>query len=598
MAPNNRLSNLPQSTTLSLMLLRVFPAVLFLTTFAAAQPDFGPNVFLFNPKLPTAQMQATIDRVYAQQQHSEFGPGRYAFLLMPGEYKLDIPIGFYTEVAGLGASPNDTHITGNVHVDAASRNNNATTTFWRAAEGFSVSPTDDATLRWATSQAVSFRRMHVLGNMRLHQNGWASGGWLSDSLIDGNVDSGPQQQWISRNAEWKSWTGSNWNMVFVGVPNPPAGEWPKPAYTKVALTPVIREKPFIISDSGGNLSVRIPALTHNTSGITWHRGSTPGHDIPLSRFYIAHSEKDSAVTLNAALASGKHLLLTPGTYNLDRPLRVTHKDSVVLGLGYATLHPTRGTAALTLADADGIIVAGLLFDAGETESTVLLEVGDRTSSTRHLTDPISLHDIFFRVGGAAVGKTLANLTINSNDVVVDHTWIWRADHGAGVGWTSNTSANGLIVNGSDATIYGLFVEHHQRYQVLWNGERGRTYFYQSEIPYDPPTQTAWTDSQTHSNGYASYKVGDSVQTHHAFGLGIYSVFRHPDVILNQAIAAPERPTVRFEHMVTVALDNLGQITHIVNETGPAATTHQPRVDPRLTLYPPARVSEAEGLGHP
>ena len=568
------------------MLLRALLAALVLPALAAAQSDLGPSVFVFNPKLPSAQMQATINRVYAEQQHSEFGPGRYAFLLLPGEYKLDIPIGFYTEVAGLGASPNDTHITGNVHVDAALRNNNATTTFWRAAEGFSVSPTDNGTLRWATSQAVSFRRMHVLGNMVLHQGGWASGGWLSDSLIDGNVDSGPQQQWISRNAEWKSWTGSNWNMVFVGVPNPPAGEWPKPAYTKIATTPVIREKPFLISDARGNLAVRVPVLRHDTSGVTWRAGNTPGHDIPLSRFYIAHPEKDSAATLNAALAAGKHLLLTPGTYDLDQPLRVTHKNTVVLGLGYATLHAIAGTAALTLADTDGIIVAGLLFDAGEIESPVLLQVGDRTSSTRHLADPISLHDIFFRVGGAAVGKTLANLTINSNDVIVDHTWIWRADHGAGVSWTSNTSANGLVVNGSDVTIYGLFVEHHQKYQVLWNGERGRTYFYQSEIPYDPPTQAAWTDSQSHTDGYASYKVADSVQTHHAFGLGIYSVFRHPDVTLRSAIAAPERPAVQFEHMVTVALDNLGQVTHIINNTGAAATTHQPRVDPRLTFYPP------------
>ncbi len=567
------------------MLLRTLLATFFLPALAAAQPDFGPNVFLLNPKLSTAQMQATIDGIYAQQQHSEFGPGRYAFLLMPGEYKLDIPIGFYTEVAGLGASPNDTHVTGNVHVDAASSKNNATTTFWRAAESFSVSPTDNGTLRWATSQAVSFRRMHVLGNMVLHQKGWASGGWISDSLIDGNVDSGPQQQWISRNAEWKSWTGSNWNMVFLGVQNPPSGEWPKPAYTKIGATPVIREKPFLISNSGGKLSVRVPALAHNTSGITWRGGSTPGHDIPLTRFYIAHPVRDSSITINAALAAGKHLLLTPGTYDLDQPLRVTHKDTVILGLGYATLHPTHGNAALTLADADGIIVAGLLFDAGEMESPVLLQVGDHTSATRHLTDPISLHDIFFRVGGAAVGKTLANLTINSNDVIVDHTWIWRADHGAGVGWTSNTSDNGLIVNGSDATIYGLFVEHHQQYQVLWKGERGRTYFYQSEIPYDPPTQAAWTDRQAHTNGYASYKVADSVQTHQAFGLGIYSVFRHPDVILSQAIAAPERPTVQFEHMVTVALDNLGQITHIINDIGAAATTHHPRVDPRLTQYP-------------
>ena len=104
-------------------------------------------------------------------------------------------------------------------------------------------------MQWAVSQAAPFRRMHVQGDIVLHQNrGWASGGWMSDTLIDGNVDSGTQQQWISRNSEWHSWTGANWNMVFVGVPNPPEGEWPSPPYTKVAQTPIVREKPFLQVD--------------------------------------------------------------------------------------------------------------------------------------------------------------------------------------------------------------------------------------------------------------------------------------------------------------------------------------------------------------
>jgi hypothetical protein len=82
-------------------------------------------------------------------------------------------------------------------------------------------------------------------SMRVFSRGWASGGWMADTLVDGNVDSGSQQQWISRNSEWRSWTSSNWNMVFVGVPNPPQGEWPNPPYTKVNQTPIVREKPFL-----------------------------------------------------------------------------------------------------------------------------------------------------------------------------------------------------------------------------------------------------------------------------------------------------------------------------------------------------------------
>ena len=551
---------------------------------ANGSPDFGSNVFVFDPHMSASEMQAKIDDVYAKQQHSEFGVGRYAFLLKPGEYKLDVPVGFYTQVLGLGASPDAVHVTGNVHSDAAIRNNNATTTFWRALEGFSVTPTG-GTLQWAVSQAVAFRRMHVLGDMVLHQNhGWASGGWISDSKIDGNVDSGSQQQWISRNTEWRSWTGTNWNMVFVGVRGMPAGDWPKPAYTKVAETPVVREKPFLQVDSAGRFSVRVPELNHNTTGYTWHGGTTPGRDIPLDRFYIAHPEKDTAASLNAALASGKNLLFTPGTYELNEPLHLTRKDSIVMGLGFATLRPIRGTAAMTVADINGIIVCGILFDAGEQISPMLLQVGEKHAPTRHQNDPISLHDVWFREGGADLGKVDANLVVNSSDVIIDHTWIWRADHGKGVGWDSNVSKNGLIVNGDDVTAYGLFVEHHQQFQVLWNGERGRTYFYQSEIPYDPPDQASWTSAQG-VNGWASYKISDSVKTHEAWGLGMYSVFRHPDVTLTHAIEVPKTSGVQLHHMVTVALDNLGEITHIVNNTGPAATTKQPRFDPRLETYP-------------
>jgi hypothetical protein len=546
-------------------------------------PDFGPNVLLFNPSMPPATIQAQIDKVYATQRRNEFGPERNALLFLPGNYNVDVPIGFYTQVLGLGSSPDSVHITGNVHSDAAARNNNATTTFWRAAENFSVTPTGGS-MQWAVSQAVPFRRMHVQGDIVLHQNGgWASGGWMSDTLIDGNVAAGPQQQWISRNSEWRSWTGANWNMVFVGVPNPPEGEWPKPPYTKIAQTPIVREKPFLQIDSSGNYSVRVPSLRANSTGITWHAATTPGRSIAIHEFYIAHPNRDNAATINAQLAKGKNLLLTPGIYELTEAIHITHPNTVVIGLGFATLHPVNGTAAMTTADADGIIIAGLLFDAGPTQSPVLLEIGPTGSKASHAKNPISLHDVFFRVGGAGVGRTVGNLEINSNDTIVDHTWIWRADHGAGVGWTSNTSANGLVVNGNNVTIYGLFVEHHQQFQVLWNGNAGRTYFYQSEIPYDPPDQPSYT-SAPGANGWASYKIADTVTSHEAWGLGIYSVFHKPDVVLTRAIEVPANPNVRFHDMITVALGRLGEISNVINNTG-GPTAISPRVTPKVTNFP-------------
>ncbi len=572
-------------------------AVFFAASLAAQQkhvakadghPNLGPDVLVFDSSMPSAEIQAGIDKVYAVQQHSEFGTARYALLFLPGEYHVDIPVGFYTEVIGLGATPDAVHVVGDVHSDASLARNNATCTFWRAVEGFSVTPTG-GTMQWAVSQAAPFRRMHVRGNIVLHQKGgWASGGWMSDSVIDGNVGAGTQQQWISRNSEWGSWTGSNWNMVFVGVPHPPKGEWPQPPFTKVERTPVVREKPFLEVDAKGNWSVRVPELRTNSQGVTWHGGSTPGHSIPLDSFYVAQPGKDTAATMNAQLEKGRNLLLTPGIYDLTEPIHVARANTIVMGLGFATLRPANGAAALTTADVDGIDVAGILFDAGEETSPVLVEVGSAGSHASHARNPIFLHDVFFRDGGATVGKVKVNLRVNSNDSVIDHTWIWRADHGKGVGWTSNLSSNGLVVNGNNVTAYGLFVEHHQEFQVLWNGEHGRTYFYQSEIPYDPPDQASYSsgvDAKVQRiNGWASYKVAAGVVSHEAWVLGVYSVFRHPNVVLTRGIEVPTTPDLRFHHLITIALDNLGEISHIIDDAGGAATP-QPRIIQKLPEFP-------------
>jgi hypothetical protein len=551
----------------------------------AADPDFGPNVLVFKPSMPAATVQEQIDKVYAVQANSEFGAARDAVLFWPGEYHVDVPVGYYTQVLGLGASPDSVRITGNLRAGPA-RGNQALVTFWRAAEGLSVKPSNGV-VQWAVSQAVPFRRMHILGDMVLHQNnGYASGGWMADDLFDGKVSSGPQQQWIARNTEWGSWTGSNWNMVFVGDVNAPEGDWPKPAFTKVAQTPIVREKPFLQVDASGKYSVRVPSLRVNSSGVSWRAGWTPGKSIPIDKFYIARPDKDTAASINAQLAKGKNLLLTPGIYKLTGTIKVTKANTVVLGLGFATLEADNGVTAMSTADVDGIAIAGLFFDAGPASSPVLLEVGASGSKARHAANPISLHDVFFRVGGAAVGKAAVNLRINSNDTILDHTWIWRADHGQNqsVGWTVNTSANGLVVNGDNVTVYGLFVEHLQEYQVLWNGNGGRVYFYQSEIPYDPPDQPSYT-SAPGTNGWASYKVADNVTSHEAWGLGIYSVFRRPNVTLTRAIEVPNNPHVKFHDMITVCLANNGAIENVIDSTGGATTPNHIAQAPRVTNFP-------------
>lgn len=533
-------------------------------------PDFGPHVVIFDATMPASKIQQDVDRIFEQQQSNQFGSDRYAILFKPGVYHNNIRVGFYTQLMGLGQSPDAVTINGGVEVDAAWHDQDATQNFWREAENLAVFPTS-GTMKWAVSQASPMRRLHVHGNMVLDDNGWSSGGFIADTLIDQEINSGMQQQWLSRNSRWGRWTGANWNMVFVGDDNAPSEvNWPDPPHTVIPATPVVREKPYLTIDKHGQYSVMVPALTQGSHGITWERGATAGQAIPIDAFYIAKPETDTAHTLNQALADGRHVLFTPGVYHLTETLHVRKPDTILLGLGLATLQPTTGQPAMLVEDLDGVKIAGLLFDAGVTNSPVLLQIGQSANGVSHANNPTSLHDLFFRVGGAGVGNATVSLLINSHHVIGDDLWIWRADHGDGVGWTINTTTNGLVVNGNDVTIYGLAVEHFHQYQTLWNGNGGAVYFYQSEAPYDVPNQAGWMNGKQH--GYASYKVADQVTSHEAWGVGVYCFFSdNPSAKLHNAIEAPlDNKRTKFHGMTTVSLGGTGEITHVISGRGEAA----------------------------
>jgi hypothetical protein len=537
---------------------------------AATTPDFGKHVIIMDPSMPSDEVQNKLDTIFKQQESNQFGSERYAVLFKPGVYHTKVRLGFYTQLLGLGHTPDDVMLQGGIQVEAAWHDGDATQNFWRSVENLAVTP-DNGTMQWAVSQAAPLRRIHVRGNMLLDDNGgWSSGGFIADSMVDQQINSGTQQQWLTRNSTIGSWTNENWNMVFVGVKNAPSGKsWPNPPYTVVEQTPVVSEKPFLTIDTKGHYSVFVPGLRKDTQGVSWHTKNVAGEYLPLEQFYIAKSAKDSAKSINAALAQGKHLLLTPGVYKLDTPLQVTKPNTVVLGLGIATLEPTAGNIAMNVADVDGVKIGGILFDAGEKNSETLLQVGQKKTTTSHAQNPITLHDAFFRVGGAAVANATNSVMINSNDVIGDNLWVWRADHGNGIGWNTNKTKHGIVVNGDDVTMYGLFVEHFHNYQTLWNGENGAVYFYQSEAPYDVPTQENWMNGSI--NGYASYKLADNVKRHQAIGMGVYCFFNdNISVKLNSAIEAPNGPGIHFSHVTSVSLGGTGEITHVLNEQGDKA----------------------------
>jgi hypothetical protein len=567
---------------------------------AAAQPPaFGPNVLIFNPSMSETEIETAVKAIAAQQVSNQFGIQRYALLFMPGTYgtasnPLIFQVGYYTEVAGLGASPADVVINGSIDVynQCFGTNCIALDNFWRSLSNLTInvaggSGCEFETEFWAVSQAAPMRRLEINGLVSLmdYCNGgpdFASGGFIADTQTAGStIINGSQQQFLVRNSNIDGWTNGVWNQVFSGVTGAPAQSFPNPPYTTLATSPVTRERPFLYLDSAGNYNVFVPAVQTDSSGTTWASGPTAGSSIPISRFFIA-TPSTSVFDINLALLLGKNLIFTPGVYDLNYPVVITRPDTVVLGLGFATLSPQNGTAAMTVVDAPGVKIAGLLFDAGPSNSPVLLEVGTPFVHRSNPQDPTTLNDVFFRIGGAAVGKATTSLVVNSDNVLLDDIWAWRADHGTGVGWTANTADTGLVVNGDNVTAYGLFVEHYQKFQVIWNGENGQTIMFQNEMPYDPPSQAAWMHDGV--DGYAAYKVADFVQTHQGWGLGSYCFFDlGVPIYATDAFEVPITGGVQLHDILTVLLSGSGGIENVVNNTGGPTVTAGTPVD--VVSYP-------------
>ena len=562
----------------------------------------GENVYIFSPEDNPALVNEVLADLYEKQEENQFGQSRYAIYFIPGVYdeSIEVNVGYYMQVAGLGILPTDTRIP-SLQCTAEwlgddPNNHNACCNFWRGVENIELG----SNTMWAVSQATFMRRVQVDGAFYLHDNyGWCSGGFLADSNTELMTDSGSQQQWLSRNCSWKSWMGENWNMVFVGTEEGenPRGTWPAIPYTTVEATEKIQEKPFLIYDEQKGYQVFVPEVRENAMGVSWEDGAK-GETIPISEFYVAKAEVDTAETINAALQEGKHLLFTPGIYELMEPIRIKNEGTIVLGMGLATLQSANGNVCLETTDVSGIIIAGLLFDAGEVMSENLLVVGsdevvDEISDDVQSADKVesggdraagkesdgemaevrnfvSLSDVFFRVGGTVTAKPTQSeccVTINSDNVIGDNLWVWRADHGDQVAWDKNVTKNGIIVNGDNVTMYGLMVEHFHEYQTIWNGENGKVYMYQSEIPYDVPSQDVWMSHDGEMEGYASFYVAEDVEQFEAWGLGVYLYNRDMPVVLNTAMEVPDREGVKVHHICTVMLNGYPGMRHIINSCG-------------------------------
>ncbi len=615
---------LPAGMTAAL-LVAAFVAIGGGTAAAAtpSTPQFGSSVHIFSPAMDQATIQAELNEISGVQVHNEFGSRRDAVLFEPGTYgsstnPLSFQVGYYTTVAGLGQSPGDVVINGEIEVlnsvcSGTGKNFGCIglTNFWRSLSNLTLNvtrssstvyapaPVDGETPGcvnsnelWAVSQAAPMRRVAInSGFLFLFDycapKQFTSGGFIADSKFSGVINA-TQQQFFARNSNVGFWSNAVWNQVFMGDTGAPAQSFPNPTFTTLANSPVIREAPYLYVDAAGGYNVFVPAVQHNTIGPSWSSGPTPGTSISIDQFFVA-SPADSGATINAELHRGQNLILTPGVYNLEQPIEVTRPDTVVLGLGMATLIPQHGAPAMDVHSDTGVIVSGVIFDAGPHGSQVLLQLGSGHSAVSDASDPSGLYDVFFRVGGAQAGKVETALVVNSDNAILDDIWAWRADHGNGVGWTVNTADTGVLVNGDNVSAYGLFVEHFQKFNVIWNGNGGTDVFFQNEMPYDVPSQAAWMEAPG-VDGYAAFKVGDGAAGFHGYGMGSYSFFNHGiDIFADHAFEAPATlPAGSLNDLLTIFLDVVhgkGGIRHVINETGGSSTAANPDTPVTVVSFP-------------
>jgi hypothetical protein len=580
----------------------------------AASAQFGPNVCVFSDTMSQAAIQADLNAIATQQVPvgSQFDSNRYSVFFEPGTYgsaadPLVFQVGYYTQVAGLGALPQDTVVNGVIDVlnnlcTAGTTDCNADDNFWRSLSNLTLNvhipsttpayapPVVDSSGAgcvntndfWAASQAAPIRRTIINGSVFFQDycatHNFASGGFIADSQVNGTLFWLGNQQYIVRNSSIGGASGCPnglWNMVYSGVQGAPAPVFTGQCQqnTVLAASPVSEEQPFLYTDASGTYNVFVPAVQTNSSGTSWASGTEAGKSLSLSSFFVANPGT-SVAAIDVALAAGKNLVLTPGVYNLSAPIVVTRPGTVVLGLGFATLVPQHGNAALVVLPNTGVKVSGLIVDAGPVNSPVLVSVGTPLPAPAAATDPDLLSDVFFRIGGAETTPTSATVSLldNASHSIIDDVWAWRADHGGDVGWTENKADTGLIVTGNDVTAYGLAVEHYQKTEVLWSGQGGTDVFFQNELPYDVPSQAVWNESATFS-GYPAFQVGSGVKTFQGYGMGSYVVFIDTTATLHvtEAFQAPQTAGVQFHDVFGLWIGGTGGLDSIINGTGGPAT---------------------------
>ncbi|MDR1157077.1 MAG: Ig-like domain-containing protein [Oscillospiraceae bacterium] len=539
---------------------------------------FGANTYIFNAAAD--DITKVNGAIGGATGAGEFATNRYALFFKPGTYDSTISIGFYDHVAGLGYLPTDVVVNKVEKVTPA----NATTTFWRATENLTMSAA--GVIQYAVSQAAPIRRVNLpnasefrfdgAANESNSNSAWASGGYLSDSYIpNGRVGSFTQQQWYFRNNDATSYFfNARCHSTFYQGVTGDMTDVNSHEKTVIENTPIIAEKPYLYFKDD-EYYVFVPGLRYDAVGRSWTDTSPGvGTSVPFEdNFFVARANETTVTQINDAIASGKDIFFTPGIYNYDQAIIVNRPNTIMLGYGLVTIMPTAGNNVINVGDVAGVRLAGLMLEAGggfnpDTNyngSYALLQVGENGTDFDAGDNPVILQDVFARIGGpsgSSAPKVDNAFVINTAHTIIDHTWLWRADHGSNQGWYVNEVDNGLVVSGDYVTSYGAMSEHFNKYDVLWKGDYGRLYFLQNELVYRPVSQANYQGPEEDkrgenctTNGWAALRVADDVLYFDGYGLGCYDVYQvsNTSISLANAVVTPLYGHINIVHFVELYL---------------------------------------------
>ena len=261
-----------------------------------------------------------LDTISTQQVPNQFGTQRYSIFFEPGTYgsaadPLDFQLGFYKQVAGLGAEPGDVVINGAINVFNQCVNGDCegTDNFWRSLSNLTLNvdlprrrhlvPTigRQRQLQEQRPAGALTGRPNPQGDRQRQLflqdycgTGDVSGGYLADDEFNsGIVGNYGQQQYFARNSNIDSWSNYVWNQVFMGDNGAPAtsfGCGGRPVHERCPRRPVSEEEPFLYTGQQRRCASSCPAVQRNSVGPSYAAGHRPASRCRSRDFFIAHPE--------------------------------------------------------------------------------------------------------------------------------------------------------------------------------------------------------------------------------------------------------------------------------------------------------------------